>query len=341
MKAGSRLPAWLERSDTAIGSMLDGTIGGDSKIGMPVVEVRRVPLPAETATCFSSMPAVPTCPAQLTAAALPTNFGDQGMALYGSDLLYCDGSDVARYGLPDLALADSNEWSTTLGEQGSERFLDFTAHFVADDQGNIYVWEYLNPSTDSLLSLLKLTYTGNGGSMDGEVLFTFDDPGFDVGSVTMGWNPYDGFLYHVVGSGITTSPDGALRRTDTSTGATSLLYNSTHLVSSRLGVAFTPDGAAWLYNDESSAVGVYRYLSTLDKFVNNSVFSSVPIPLADSSVMMPHDTGGYIVFTSAGAQSTFSPPCSPTTATFGTISQLEGGCVALMQPTGESVWGFE
>lgn len=44
MKLGSRLPGVDERDDTAIGSMMLGTIGGHSKIGMPVVELHRGPL---------------------------------------------------------------------------------------------------------------------------------------------------------------------------------------------------------------------------------------------------------------------------------------------------------
>ena len=44
MKAGSRLYGTDEREDTAIGSMMLGTIGGNSKIGMPVEVVRRAPL---------------------------------------------------------------------------------------------------------------------------------------------------------------------------------------------------------------------------------------------------------------------------------------------------------
>lgn len=44
MKFGHRLYGIDERRRTAIGSMVNGTIGGHSKIGMPVVETRRMPL---------------------------------------------------------------------------------------------------------------------------------------------------------------------------------------------------------------------------------------------------------------------------------------------------------
>lgn len=47
MKLGHRLPSTEERQRTAIGSMVNGTIAGASKIGMPVVEVQRIPIPAE------------------------------------------------------------------------------------------------------------------------------------------------------------------------------------------------------------------------------------------------------------------------------------------------------
>lgn len=46
MKLGRRHARHEERLDTAIGSMVNGTIGGQSKRGMPVVEVRRMPLVA-------------------------------------------------------------------------------------------------------------------------------------------------------------------------------------------------------------------------------------------------------------------------------------------------------
>lgn len=41
---GKRIAGPEERLRTAIGSMVNGTIGGDSKIGMPIVETVRVPL---------------------------------------------------------------------------------------------------------------------------------------------------------------------------------------------------------------------------------------------------------------------------------------------------------
>lgn len=50
MKAGSRQYGIDERRRTAIGSMVNGTIGGHSKIGMPIVDVRRVPLVAPEET---------------------------------------------------------------------------------------------------------------------------------------------------------------------------------------------------------------------------------------------------------------------------------------------------
>lgn len=280
----------------------------------------------------------PACPVELTAASLPTNFGSQGLGLVdaGTSILYCTGSDVKRYSLPGLTELDGNEWSTTLAETGEE-FLGFTPNFNVDNDGNIYTWDYLNPSTDSLLSLVKLTYTGDGSPMGGEVLFTYDDP--DVAQVTSGWNPYDGYLYHVIGSSGGSDPDGFLRRTDTTTGSTSTLYGS-RLVSVPQDIAFTPDGAVWLHNDESGAVGVYRYLSSLEKFVDNTIDSAVPIPFGDDSVMMPDSGGGYVVFSSTGSTSAFDPPCSPSNVDFRTVSQLPGGCVVLMQGFGESVWGF-
>lgn len=41
VKLGSRIPRVEERRDTVISSMLPGTIGGDSALGMPIVETRR------------------------------------------------------------------------------------------------------------------------------------------------------------------------------------------------------------------------------------------------------------------------------------------------------------
>lgn len=48
MKLGNRLPRRAERVDTAVNSMVNGTIGGDSKVGMPVAELQRVPLVADS-----------------------------------------------------------------------------------------------------------------------------------------------------------------------------------------------------------------------------------------------------------------------------------------------------
>jgi hypothetical protein len=47
VKLGNRLPDPAERRRTAIGSMVNGTIGGDSKIGMPVVDIQRPPITTE------------------------------------------------------------------------------------------------------------------------------------------------------------------------------------------------------------------------------------------------------------------------------------------------------
>lgn len=52
MKAGSRLRPPVERRRIAIGSMANGTAGGQFKTGMPIVETRRVPLVAEPDVCL-------------------------------------------------------------------------------------------------------------------------------------------------------------------------------------------------------------------------------------------------------------------------------------------------
>lgn len=43
MKLGKRIPGTDERRRTLIDSMVNGTIGGDSKIGMPIVDVQERP----------------------------------------------------------------------------------------------------------------------------------------------------------------------------------------------------------------------------------------------------------------------------------------------------------
>lgn len=49
MKAGTRIPSADDRERVAIESMVNGTIGGESKIGMPIDEVLQRPTPPEPA----------------------------------------------------------------------------------------------------------------------------------------------------------------------------------------------------------------------------------------------------------------------------------------------------
>lgn len=53
MKAGTRLPSLDERRRIAIDSMVNGTIGGHSKIGMPVEQLIRIPVPPEDSDPFA------------------------------------------------------------------------------------------------------------------------------------------------------------------------------------------------------------------------------------------------------------------------------------------------
>lgn len=171
------------------------------------------------------------------------------------------------------------------------------ANFIADDDYNLYYWSdtYLVGAT-SWVDFVRKAFPS------GTETVLFSEPAGDTRdhNGTLGYNPYDGYAYHlavpILGPGV--SDDAPLRQIDLSTGGFVTVAN--HEAEWGLTDApgdlltFTPDNDVWwFYPLAAGQISIARYdlaadpgfVYTFNTWITNDASGS-PIPYDENSVLV-------------------------------------------------------